>query len=275
MSDSEAHEKVRRPRAEKGTQCCAYGCKKRKKSRLNGRSDSEGSEDEESALKRCQPRTFHSIPNDPERRRAWLVGLHRKKWTPSSHSRVCSDHFKESDMDRTGQTVRVRSDAIPTRLKSLPKHLRMTATKPRKPPLDRSKVITSKAVQERIGLQLENTVPECNRVSPTRRVQLSDHQYYNPECNPSRNVQLVDHEYYIKDSPKRLTGKLHLSNEKIAILRKKLKHAQQKSRRLQMKVKSLKDIVKHLRKKQRQLELGTSHENVSSENSSKSKKKNT
>ncbi|KAG5277263.1 hypothetical protein AALO_G00115550 [Alosa alosa] len=131
MSDSQAQKKVRRPRAtkaEKGTQCCAYGCKKRKKSRLNGRSDSEGSEDEESALKRCHPRTFHSIPSDPERRRAWLVGLHREKWTPSSHSRVCSDHFKESDMDRTGQTVRLRSEAFPTRFKSLPKHLRMTVS---------------------------------------------------------------------------------------------------------------------------------------------------
>lgn len=57
-----------------------------------------------------------------------------------------------------------------------------------------------------------------------------------------------DHEYYIKDSPKRLTGKLQASNEKIEILQRKLKHEQQKSRRLQTRVKLLKDLVKSMRK---------------------------
>jgi len=42
----------------KGTQCCAYGCRKRKKS--GSRSDSEGSGDEESLQKRKFPHTFHS-----------------------------------------------------------------------------------------------------------------------------------------------------------------------------------------------------------------------
>ena len=46
-----------------GTQCCAFGCNKRKKRKLEqeaARSDSEGSEDEESQIKRKYPRTFHS-----------------------------------------------------------------------------------------------------------------------------------------------------------------------------------------------------------------------
>lgn len=106
------------------------------------------------------------------------------------------------------------------------------------------KVSEKKDVQE--PKQLENNSPENNQASPTTKVQLDDHQYH------------------IKDSPKQLTGKLHNSNEKIAILQKKLKHAQQKSRRLQLKVKILKDTVKNLRKKQMQLQLATSHQNSSS-----------
>ena len=46
----------------KGTQCCAFGCNKRKyigSNEENDRSDSEGEEDAESAAKRRFPRTFH------------------------------------------------------------------------------------------------------------------------------------------------------------------------------------------------------------------------
>lgn len=45
----------------RGTQCCAFGCAKRKKIGQNKgepRSDSEGSDDEESTVKRKFPRAF-------------------------------------------------------------------------------------------------------------------------------------------------------------------------------------------------------------------------
>ena len=38
-----------------GTQCCAFGCNKRKR-----KTNSEGSDDSESVRKRKQPRTFHA-----------------------------------------------------------------------------------------------------------------------------------------------------------------------------------------------------------------------
>jgi len=46
-----------------GTQCCAYGCSKIRKKKVEVdfiRSDSEGSEDEGTAIKKQFPRTFHS-----------------------------------------------------------------------------------------------------------------------------------------------------------------------------------------------------------------------
>ena len=45
-----------------GTQCCAFGCNKRRKNvkENTSRSDSEGPDDEESRLKRKFSRTFHS-----------------------------------------------------------------------------------------------------------------------------------------------------------------------------------------------------------------------
>ena len=48
----------------RGTQCCAFGCNKRRKTHDNdpeqSRSCSEGSSDEESVVKRQFARTFHS-----------------------------------------------------------------------------------------------------------------------------------------------------------------------------------------------------------------------
>ncbi len=44
----------------RGAQCCVFGCEKRKKFGENKDcSDSEGSDDEESLLKRKFPRSFH------------------------------------------------------------------------------------------------------------------------------------------------------------------------------------------------------------------------
>ena len=50
--------------------------------------------------------------------------MRREDWMPSSHSRLCSDHFQEKHIDRTGQRVRLKDDAIPIRLKKNPEHLK-------------------------------------------------------------------------------------------------------------------------------------------------------
>ncbi|KAL2081817.1 hypothetical protein ACEWY4_021635 [Coilia grayii] len=264
----------------RGTMCCAYGCKKRKKQKdsLDGRSNSEGSEDEESIMKRRQPRTFHTFPRDTERRNVWLVYLHRQNFEPTRHSRVCSDHFTEADIDRTGQNIRLQDDATPTRIKNLPKHIRKAVTKQQKKAAKQKKEppclknSESKDVEE--PEELENSSPKCievsiptlaycgddqqdSQVTPQRLgLQNSDHQYY-------RHAETVDHEYCIKD-PKLFVRKLHKSHEKITVLKKKLKYYQQRSRRLQQQVTSLKDVVENLRQKQTQLQQEISSQDSSS-----------
>ena len=65
-----------------------------------------------------------SLPSNPQKRVKWLTNMRRLKWIPSSHSRICSGHFKERFIDRTGQIVQLRDDAIATRFKNYPKHLK-------------------------------------------------------------------------------------------------------------------------------------------------------
>ena len=63
------------------------------------------------------------FPTKPELLFKWKKNLRRDNWVPTKSSRLCSDHFQEDMIDRSGKTVRLKPDAIPTRFKSFPKHL--------------------------------------------------------------------------------------------------------------------------------------------------------
>ncbi|XP_040280744.1 THAP domain-containing protein 2-like [Bufo bufo] len=80
--------------------------------------------------------TFHRFPSNPERRKQWLNLVNRENFTPSLHTFLCSKHFEESCFDRTGQTVRLRTNAVPT-IFIYPEHMvekialtQVTVTKP-------------------------------------------------------------------------------------------------------------------------------------------------
>ena len=65
-----------------------------------------------------------SFPSNPQKRVKWLANMHRKDWTPSSHSRICSDHFEERFLNRTDQIVKLKDEAVPIRFKKFPEHLK-------------------------------------------------------------------------------------------------------------------------------------------------------
>ena len=66
-----------------------------------------------------------SFPSKPERKKQWVKNIRRDGWLPNNSSVICSDHFKESNIDRTGQlNVRLKPDAVPTRFKKFPQHLK-------------------------------------------------------------------------------------------------------------------------------------------------------
>ncbi|XP_006001524.1 THAP domain-containing protein 5-like [Latimeria chalumnae] len=73
--------------------------------------------------------TFHSFPREKQRRLLWSRAVKRtdpttgELWEPSSHSRLCSLHFINNQFDRTGQTVRLHANAVPT-IFSFPSHLK-------------------------------------------------------------------------------------------------------------------------------------------------------
>ncbi|XP_031441158.1 uncharacterized protein LOC105907132 isoform X3 [Clupea harengus] len=63
--------------------------------------------------------TFHRFPKDPTRRLQWCAAMGRRSsdhrlWSPSINSVLCSKHFTPDMLDCTGQTIRLRNNAIPT-----------------------------------------------------------------------------------------------------------------------------------------------------------------
>ncbi|XP_077080745.1 uncharacterized protein LOC143733085 [Siphateles boraxobius] len=55
--------------------CCAVSC------------DNSKSQRNDKKLK------FYNIPKNPERRQKWISAIKRDHWTPTEHSRLCSEHF--------------------------------------------------------------------------------------------------------------------------------------------------------------------------------------
>ena len=64
--------------------------------------------------------------------------IRRDAWNSSKHSRICSDHFSEKDIDRTKTRVRLVKRACPTRFKKFPIHLKVRPSLQRKSPKKRS-----------------------------------------------------------------------------------------------------------------------------------------
>ncbi|XP_076449332.1 uncharacterized protein LOC143285795 [Babylonia areolata] len=80
--------------------------------------------------------TFHKFPfSRPNMLQRWIANVRREEpngqpWQPTMATRLCSVHFTAESFDRTGQTVRLKSEAVPT-LFQFPDHQLKNCT-PRK-----------------------------------------------------------------------------------------------------------------------------------------------
>ena len=68
--------------------------------------------------------SFFSFPKDATLRNRWVANMHRDRFTPAKHSRLCSLHFERSCFDRDpvlmasmgykGARISLKPDAVPT-----------------------------------------------------------------------------------------------------------------------------------------------------------------
>ncbi|XP_060844887.1 THAP domain-containing protein 2-like [Rhopalosiphum padi] len=61
--------------------------------------------------------TLHKFPKDTIICDKWVVNLNMNyTFTPTVHTRICSNHFDDNDFIKTDQLRRLKPDAIPTKM---------------------------------------------------------------------------------------------------------------------------------------------------------------
>ncbi|PSN33425.1 hypothetical protein C0J52_22592 [Blattella germanica] len=105
--------------------------------------------------------TFHSFPRNEVRRQKWLAAIQRSNWTPPSHAVICSVHFEEKYFDRTGQTVRLRENSVPTLLVSKTSYIR---GKRYSSSLCQDKIVEKDAIPEAESENMTEERRNCDRV---------------------------------------------------------------------------------------------------------------
>lgn len=51
---------------------------------------------------------------NPRKLKKWVLNMKWKDWTPTRFSVLCINHFEEQYIDKTGKSVTLREDAVPT-----------------------------------------------------------------------------------------------------------------------------------------------------------------
>ncbi|XP_008327580.1 uncharacterized protein LOC103392678 [Cynoglossus semilaevis] len=75
---------------------------------------------------------FFKFPLYHSRRlKKWLANMKMQDWTPSRFSVLCINHFEEKYIDRTGKSVKLREDAVPTIFSSPANTEKQASPKPR------------------------------------------------------------------------------------------------------------------------------------------------
>jgi len=216
----------------------------------------------------------------PQLLKEWIARLNIKNWLPGHKPLLCSDHFEEDNFDRTGQTVRLRENAVPTKFKLNPRlkqcqsntasfELHLPIKELEKCPSDalllpmKSTTFTDKFSPEascyapstcneekHASLNVAYVTPEfsalCDMLpcQATSSTQISASMVENEE-----NYQVADHNYIINNSPRMLKRKLDDALSKISDYSKKLQKVNRKNNNLKKKVSKMSDIVSELRNK--------------------------
>nr|XP_057933226.1 THAP domain-containing protein 1-like isoform X2 [Doryrhamphus excisus] len=198
----------------------------------------------------------------------WTANMRRDQWTSKPYSTLCSDHFEEKHFDRTGQTTRLRADAVPT-LFSFPQHL-MKTVKQRKAPFPPN------AAQPDVQLQQKEDTPTSTTddLSPALEDVVCDAPVSAVPSPPPRPVPkgtdgppLIapeipakqsdhDHSYSIRESPRGVKRKLDKMFDHMSNMKKRLRTTQTRARRLKKRVESLQEVIKTLKEENMLSESG-------------------
>ncbi|GFN80520.1 THAP domain containing 9 [Plakobranchus ocellatus] len=147
-----------------------------------------------------------------------------KMWMPTKNTKLCSAHFLPDCFDQTGQTRRLKADAVPT-IFNFPEHVKQKSSSSR---------TTTTAKRAETSTPLDVIAPSTSSSSTP------------DEANTCISIE---HGYAISHSPRKLKRMLDDSQDKTVQVKKQLKAEKQKTKRLNQKVTELNSVVNSLKDK--------------------------
>ncbi|XP_019751958.1 uncharacterized protein LOC109531864 isoform X1 [Hippocampus comes] len=121
---------------------------------------------------------YFKFPLCNERRlKKWLANMKWKDWTPSRFSVLCSKHFEEQHLDRSGKCVQLREDAVPTIF--LPQDEASKTKTPSTSRVRQKKQVSSKAWQTSSGM-------------PSMTTRRDEEEFVNAEVDVDVNVEVQE-----------------------------------------------------------------------------------
>ncbi|XP_046994044.1 uncharacterized protein LOC124606125 [Schistocerca americana] len=130
--------------------------------------------------------TFHVFPKNESWKALWENAVRRKNWCASKWITICSQHFREEDIDRTSlSTVRLRENAVPSVFPTHAKHLQK-GDKKRKPSLRKESSSFPSSVLAAVSRvqdeEVPALVPEYTAGPPERSQTSSESEELKTKC---------------------------------------------------------------------------------------------
>ncbi|GAA6106970.1 THAP domain-containing protein 6 isoform X1, partial [Tachysurus ichikawai] len=158
--------------------------------------------------------TFHRFPSDAKLRKIWETALRKEGFSATPHTVLCSQHFTEDAIDRTGQIVRLREGAVPS-IFNFPAHLQKKPIKPRKT-----------ATSQKAAAPYEVVVVKADSNSNKDK------------------TKTLEHSYALDPSPNRVKDRLAKALANMERLQRQLRNAKDRERRCKTTLKSALDDLK-------------------------------
>uniref|UniRef100_UPI00398F4FC3 THAP domain-containing protein 2-like n=1 Tax=Pristiophorus japonicus TaxID=55135 RepID=UPI00398F4FC3 len=193
------------------TSCAAYGCS--------------------AVYKKNTDTSFHRFPSNPGRRTEWIRRVRRVNFKPSKHTFLCSKHFEQPCFDRTGQTRRLREDAVPTIFDFPPQIQKKLAD--RKSRLDAEELSKSQ---------------QSNTISTVQFASVGTNTTGIWRGTSGNKVVFQEHSYCLAN-PVAAKRKIFQLQDEVDYLRQQIKISRQRERRVVKKWKGISTLLVELKEK--------------------------
>ncbi|XP_043546681.1 THAP domain-containing protein 2-like isoform X2 [Chiloscyllium plagiosum] len=189
----------------------------------------------------------YEFPSNPWRRTEWIRLVRRENFKPSKHTFLCSKHFEQTCFDRTGQTRRLREDAVPT-IFDFPPHMQNKLVS-RKTPLtsagisnqqDPSKSSSSTGTSTRTTGTNTRTISTSTRTTGTSTS--------TSPCTTSSTEVFQEHSYCLAN-PVVAKRKVFQLQDEVDYLRQQIRISRQRERRVVKKWRGISNLLEDLKER--------------------------